>query len=185
MVSSTYVYLLVFILGYLTYVAYTFKTRIHCTFRRVDRSKIEKWAKMMQGGKWPDIEFEGGWYHVHPGRTVIMWKIIFGFFPMPYREADYREGDANALDPANFNVGFEDKERKLLDTADAVRGWSEGSRKAMETKGKKGFMASLMPLLIIIVVAIFGWMIWTLNQKVDAVGNGLNMLQQMLQQMKK
>ncbi len=181
MVPTTYVYFLVFIILYLTYTAYNFRKRIWCTFRRADRTKIYKWATMMQGGTWPDVEFEGGWYHVTPARTVIEWKMILGFFPMPVRGLDFRHGSANALNPDTFDSSMSDKERAQLNTSDAIRGWIEGGRKAMEPKGKKGFLGNYMPLLIIIGIAGFGYMLWTLSQRIDMLGNALNTIQQMIQ----
>ncbi len=173
--NSVLSYVFLFILFYLTYVAYDWRNKIWCSYRRRDRTKIERWTKSNKKGQWGDVEFEGGLYHVEPGRTTLIWKMVLGFFPMPARSLDFRHDSARALDPDTFENSFTAEARKELDTTDEVRAMSEGHQKALGSKKKGGFLADYMPIIMLIGFVALGFMIF---QLIKAVNFNSQVLQQ-------
>lgn len=167
------------ILAYLTFIAFTYQNRIWCTFRRYDKSKKGKWANARnKDGTWGDVEFEGGIYHVEPARTVLGWRLLLGFFPMPVRESDYVQGSARALDPATFNNTFSAEERKQLDRTDDLKGLMVANRESTKAAGgKKGLLEQWMPLIMIGGLLIIGFFVFQQQKKLDMIGLGQNVIE--------
>ncbi len=174
--TSLLSYAFLFIVFYLTYTAYDWKKKIWCSFRRADRTKIEKWAKVSE----KRIEFDGGWYHVEPSRATLMWKMVLGFFPMPARSLDFRHDSPRALSPDDFSNDFTPEARKQMDTADEVRGMSEGHMKALGSKKKGGLLSDYMPIILVVGLLVLGFMMYQQQKRMDMLGQAINVLQQMI-----
>jgi hypothetical protein len=174
--SQMLMYLPWLILIYLTYIAYGLKAKILCTYRRTDRTKIEKWATPNQSR----IEFEGGWYQVEPARTVIQWKALLGFFPVPVRALDFRHGSSRALDPSTFNSDFTAEERKQLDRTDNLLGLQTASQQATKGNRKSGMLEQYLPYIMLAGFVILGYFVFQVSAKADKIGFGQNVIQQQL-----
>ena len=177
---TTYlVMILLFVLGYSAYSAYGLRNKIWCSFRRRDRTKIEKFAKQNQGR----IDFDKGWYYVDPRRTTLMmWtKGIHMLIPTWIRTSDYRHDSSQPLNPDTFVNEWETPEaRKALNKEEDIRAYAAGNVQAVG-KGKQGFFDRWFPLLTVVAIVIVGYMIYTLMQKTDMLGQAINVLQEMLQ----
>lgn len=183
--NDLFLYLLMFVLIYLTYTAYTLKNKIWCSFRRRDRSKVEKWAIISKKGKWNDIEFDGGLYHVEPKRTVLVWRMMLGFFPMPVRCLDFRHDSSRALDPDTFENTFTPEERLKLDASDDIRQLGEANDRALPTtRIKQGMFEKLMPIITIGGFIVFGYLLWMMKQDQNQIGNQSNVIMQQLGEIK-
>lgn len=173
--ANVIVYFLLFILAYQVYSVYSVRSKIWCSFRRADRTKIERWAKKDQ----QRIEFDGGWYHVEPDRTTLMIKWMP--LPMWIRCLDFRHGSSRALHPDTFDSSMDDVERKRLDISDDIRAYDEGSRKAYEQKGKVGLLQQWLPIILLIGMLFIGYMVYQQQKRVDMLGLGQNVIESQLQ----
>jgi len=169
----------ILILAFSAISAYRLKNQIWCTFRRRDRTKIEKFAKQGQNR----IEFDGGWYHVRPERTtLIMWtKGIHAIVPTWVRSLDYRHDSALPLDPNTFSNTWETPEaRKNLNKQEDISAFFQGNRTALVGKTKQGMLERLVPILTIAGFLIVGYMLWRQQGQIDQVGFGINTIQKMI-----
>ncbi len=180
--QSMLLVILIFVIFYASYSAYSLKTRIFCSFRKADKTLIEKWAKVNQRR----IEFEGGWYYVNPKRTytMLLTKGIHQIIPIWIRRSDYRWDSSQPLDPETFTNDWETPEaRANLDKEEDIVAYSKGNRTSFQAKQKKGMLESYMPIITIGGFVLIGYVIYTLTKKVDMLGTAINVAQQMLQQM--
>lgn len=164
---------------YAGYSAHMLKDRIYCTFRRKDKTRIEKWAKANQSR----IDFDNGWYYLNPRRTTLtlVTKGIHAIIPIWARCLDFRHDSSQALDPDTFTNAWESPEaRKALNKEEDIRAYQQGNLQAIQGKQKKGMLEQFMPLLVVVGFLIVGYMVWTLTKKTDQLGLGLNVLQQMM-----
>lgn len=174
--SQMFTYLPWLVLIYLAYILYGLKTKILCSYRRTDRTKIEKWATPNQSR----IEFEGGWYQVEPARTVIQWKVYAFMFPVPVRALDFRHGSSRALDPSTFNSDFTAEERKQLDRTDNLLGLQTASQQATKGNRKQGMLEQYLPYIMLAGFAIMAYFIFQVSGKADRIGLGQNVIEQQL-----
>ncbi len=182
--QSVLLVILLCVIFYASYSAYSLKTRIFCSFRKADKTLIEKWAKVNQRR----IIFEGGVYYVNPKRTytMLLTKGIHQILPIWIRRSDYRWDSSQPLDPETFENKWETPEARLnLNKQEDIEALAKGNRISLQTKQKKGMLESYMPLITIGGFALIGYVIYTLIEKIDMLGMSVNVLQQMMQQFMK
>lgn len=176
--TTALVILLLFVIVYASYSARSLRTKIWCSFRRLDRTKIEKFAKQNQRR----VEFDNGWYYVNPRRTTLMlWnKGIHALIPTWIRTSDYRHDSSQPLNPDTFENTWETPEaRKALNKEEDIRAYSAGNVQAVG-KQKRTLLDNWLPIIFVIAVIIIGYMLYTLTQKTDMLGQAINVLQQMM-----
>jgi hypothetical protein len=168
----------IILIVYANYSSKSLSHKIHCTFRRADRTRLKKWATESQAR----IEFDGGWYQVEPARTTLeLWSAGIHFlFPTWIRTLDYRYDSARALHPDTFENTYTPEARKQLDMTDDVRAMSEGHRQALSGKAKVGRLTELMPIIMILGFAAVGFVVYTMLGKIDGLGQAVNVLQSMM-----
>jgi hypothetical protein len=168
----------VFIIAYYVYQVYTTRNRVWCVFRRRDRGRIEKWAKVDQ----TRIEFDGGWYDVDPGRITfgIKWMPL----PLAVKVLDFRHDSSLALDPSSFNNEYTPTQRKQLGISDDLRDFAEGQQQSFGGKpAKKSMLEQWFPIIVILLIIVLGYMTYSINKKVDLVGFGNNAIQEQLNEL--
>lgn len=170
---------LIGLIGYASYSAYKLKDQIWCSFRRRDRTKIEKFASQRQA----KIDFDNGWYWVRPERTtLILWtKGIHQIIPIWVRSLDYRWDSSLPLDPQDFTNKWDSPEaRKALDKTLDIQALQAGNTQALSgAKVKKSLLEAYMPIIVIIGFIGLGYLMW--NQQ-EILGRGQNAIQGMLGQ---
>ncbi len=173
-------FMLLLVCVYASMSARGLKDKIWCTFRRRDRTKLEKWAKQNQG----DVVFAGGKYHIDPSRTTLMlWtKGIHFFLPIWIRSLDFRHDSPNALNPDTFDNSFTPEDRVDLDTRDEIKAFNQGNTQNT-AKQKKGLLENLFPILVIVGFIIVGYMLYIQGKRMDMIGIGQNVIEQGLQQL--
>jgi len=167
------------ILGYAVYSTHKLKNQVRCVFRRRDGTVIEKWAKAKSGR----VDFDGGWYYLTPRRMSQEFydKGIHQLLPTWIRRADFRFDSPNALDPRDFNNGWETPEaRKNLNKTEDVEALAKGNQSAMVGGKKQGMLSGWMPIIMIGAFCIIGYFIYMLMGKIDQLGLAVNVLQKML-----
>ncbi len=172
--SAMLFYLLLFYIIYASYSARKLKDQIWCTYRKRDKTKIEKFVK----AKEKRTIFDGGWYDIIPQSiTLMLWdKGIHWLLPIWVRTLDYRHNSPKPLDPNTFENDYTPEERAQLDMSDDVADFAKGTAQSLQAKGKKGMLEAYMPMIMLIAVIGIGYMLWTLNQRIDMLGQAINML---------
>ncbi len=174
--------ILMFIVGYAAYSANKLKSQIWCSFRRADKTKIEKWAKAVDIYR-REIKFDGGWYNIKIRRvTLMLWtKGIHSLIPIWVRSLDFRYDSNMPIDPDTGDAGYDDPlERRALDKSDDLAALMETQSKSLGSAKKKSALESYMPIIVILGFLISGYMIYNLQGKVDMLGQAINVLQSMM-----
>lgn len=170
--------MLLILIAFQSYSSLHYLNMIWCTFRRVDRTRVAKWAKVGQAR----IEFDGGWYQVEPGRITIgiKWMPL----PMVVKCLDFRWDSSRALDPDTFDNSYTPEARKQLDKTDDIRALEQGNQQALTARGgKQGFLQQYQPLMIMIGFLFVGWLLWQSKIQQDKLGFAMNVIQQALGQL--
>ncbi len=176
--STMFSVMLLILIAFQSYSSLHYLNMIWCTFRRVDRIRVAKWAKAGQAR----IEFDGGWYQVEAGRITIgiKWMPL----PMVVKCLDFRHDNSRALDPDTFDNTYTPEARKQLDITDGVRGFEQGNREALTGKvGKQGFLQQYQTLIVVIGFLIVGWLLWQQRATSDKLGYAMNVIQAQLGQL--
>ena len=171
------VVILIFVVVLSSYSARDKKGKILCSFTRRDRTKILKWVKISQAR----VEFDGGWYHVEPSRTVQrLWESGIHFIiPIWVRCSDYRFDSSRPLNPDTFDNQFTPEERKQLDKSDDIRALQQGNQQSLNAKsGKQGILQQYLPIIVLVGFILCGWMLWQQQKKIDLVGYSINVVQE-------
>ncbi len=173
--STMFIFMLLILVTFQVYSTYHYSSMVWCTFRRVNKTRISKWAKLTQAR----VEFEGGWYDVEPSRitTGIKWLPL----PMVVNCLDFRHNSPRALDPDTFDNSYTPEARKQLDKADDIRALEQGNQQSLTTKPiKQGMLQQYMPLITLIGFIIVGFLVYRQQGQIDKVGFGMNVVQEQL-----
>jgi hypothetical protein len=158
--------------------AYDKKDKIYCTFRRRDKTLVEKWAKSSRGL----IDFEGGWYRVIPKRCMLMFwnKGIHGFIPIWVRRLDYRYDSNMPIDPETFNAAYDNPaDQKALDRTEDLTSLLRTQERVIG-KQKQSGLSGWLPIIVILGFIVVGYMVYMQQQKTDMLGQAINVLQEMM-----
>jgi len=165
---------------YASYCSHRAKTRIHCTFTRRDKTIKHKWAKAVNGER---IEFGGGWYYVVMSciTTEALESGFNAIFPTMIRRLEFSYKSKYPINPETGEPLAETPEmRKNLNKREDIEALEVGSVKALG-KGKVGLMGGgLLPIILVVAVVASLYFIWQLMGQVDALGQAINVLQQMM-----
>jgi hypothetical protein len=177
------VVMLIIIVFYASYSAHKLKDQIWCTFRRKDKTRIEKWGKV----KFGRIEFDGGWYYLNTKRTTIKMVTsgIHQIIPIWVRCLDFKYDSNQPLDPDTFNADYDNpNDRKALDKSEDLSALMTSQAHSLAGKQKQGLFDKLFPIIVIAGFCILGYFVYSNMQKTDAVGYGMNVVQTQLEQLK-
>jgi hypothetical protein len=169
---------LLLIIVYQSYTTYAYKDKIFCTFRRRDKTKIEKWVKSAQGR----IAFDNGWYDVDPARTVLQLK----WMPLPIwiRTLDFRHDSSLALHPDTFDNTLTPEGRKQMNITDDLRALEQGNQSSLAPgKLQQGMLSKWLPIIVIVGFVIIGYFVFSQQKKLDMLGAGQNFIEQSLSQL--
>jgi hypothetical protein len=171
------------VIFYASYSAHKLKDQIWCTFRRRDKTRIEKWGKVKYGR----IEFDGGWYYLNTKRTTIKMVTsgIHQIMPIWVRCLDFRFDSNQPLDPDNFNADYDNpNDRKALDKSEDLTALMVSQANSLGGNKKQGLLEKIFPIIVIAGFCILGYFVYSTMQKTDAVGYGMNVIQTQLEQIK-
>ena len=168
--------MLLLLIFFQTYSVLDANKKIWCVFRRVDKTKIAKWAKSTQAR----IEFDGGWYQIEGRRITTMIK----WLPLPtvVKSLDFTYGSTLALDPDTFDTSMSPEARKQLDKTDDIRALEGGNNQALKGAStvKLGAFQQYMPIVMLVGFLVVGWMLYQTWQKIDLLGFSVNVVQEQL-----
>ncbi len=157
--------LLVFL--YAWYSANKLQNQIHCSYRRVDKTIIEKFTK--RHSKY--VIFDGAKYEIIPDRiSLIRWKRgIHQFLPIWVQHLDYTWDNAYPQDPSKYqNTIVSPEVRNLINQEARMAAFSKGVRDQGVGKKASGLMQYL-PLIALggVIIALF--IIYTMSQKINLI----------------
>ena len=177
--STLLIMLLLFIVIYSSYSAHSLKDKIRCTFRRRDRTRLERFAKAKQ----KRIDFDNGWYYINPKYTTLsLWSQgVHAIIPTWIRVLDFRHDSPEALNPDTFTNSWESPEaRKALNKEEDIRAYSAGNVASLAKSKPQGMLDRFFPIIVIGAVCAIGYMLYSLSGKVDMLGQAVNTLQKMM-----
>ena len=149
------------IVGMFWYSQNKLKGKIHCTFRRQNKTKIEKFVPQ----KSRYVIFDGGQYNVNTKRiTLLLYnRGIHQFFPTYVPSLDFSWYSPNPLDPERFKSTWDTPEtREASRQEDSFRAFAKG---IMSQIGKKSrFPEWLFPAITIGAIMIIGYLVYQQSQ---------------------
>lgn len=161
--------------GMLVMQLYRINTKVLCRYTGRDKSVKKKWAKAKNGER---IEFANGWYYIR-SRCIKFESSFFNLLQMRVIEFSYLSHEP--LDPATGEpTTLTPEERKNLDMREDVENLGEGSKKSFGVKKQGLFGGSLIPIVLTVGIVACFYFIWQLTGKVDMIGAGQNVMEQML-----
>lgn len=173
--SSAFTFMLLLLIIFQTYNVYDANKKIWCIFRRVDKTKVSKWAKATQAV----IDFDGGWYQVESRRVTTMIK----WLPLPtiVKSLDFTHDSTRALDPDTFANAMSPEERKQLDKRDDIKALEQGNQATLGKQGGKvGMLQQYMPLITVVGFLILGYLLYQVMGQQNKIGFAINTLQSQL-----
>lgn len=156
-VTTLIIIFIVVAIGLFVYSLYQIQGKIWCTFRRPDKTKVEKWAPM----KSKYVHFDKGRYNINTKRiTLLRWKRgIFQFFPIFVPSLDFSWDSPNPLDPETFQNTWDTPEaREASGQEDAFKAFAKGITSQV---GKKSLLPEwLFPAITIGAILIIGFLVY-------------------------
>lgn len=179
-------YILLFLIAWGSLSAWMAKDKVHCTLRRRDSTIIDKDVKPIAG----TVILEGYKYEVVPNCVAIKFvtKGIHLIFPTWMRQLDYRWDSTKPLNPKDFSNTLTPEERTILNLKDELLDLEGSTKQALGVKGKETALTRWMPIILIVVLVIVGYLAWNqsqLSSRIDMVGIQGNSIQEMLVEMMK
>lgn len=165
--------LLVFV-GLVAYSTVRLRNKIHCSFRRVNMTKIERFVPMRSRY----VVFDGGKYKIDTERVTLMWynRGFHQFFPQWVPSLDFSWYSDVPHDPREFANTWDTPEaRNAASSEDDWKGFNKGMKEQVGKKG--GFFEQYKMLIIIIAVAAVAFLFYSQVQAMDA---RMEMLEQMI-----
>ena len=143
------------------------KNKILCTFRRANRTKIEKLINVKSkyvffdpGNKNPE-----GRYNVNPRRITLFWfnRGIHQFFPQWVPSLDFSWDSPNPLDPEKFKNTWDTPEaRAASQQEDSFIAFAKGVKTQLGTK--KGMLPDwFFPMIIIGLLLVIGYWVYQMS----------------------
>jgi hypothetical protein len=152
---------------------YRINTKILCRFMRRDKSVKKKWVKPRNGER---VEFDGGWYYVITKR-ILFETMMF----MPAKVLEFSYKSIYPRDPETGEANAETPEaRRNLNKREDIEALEVGSQRALG-KVKVGVMSGgWLPIILVVGVVACLYFVWQMRGQIDAVGQALNVLQEMM-----
>lgn len=171
--------IIMIVLGFGVYSTHNLRGKVRCILIRPDLTLAEKFIKEEQRR----ISFGKGWFYINPKRIIESdWsKGIFWLFPTKVQTIIFRWDSTQALDPRDFNNDYEKPEsRAALDKEEDIRAYSQGNINIAGVTRKQNMLERWMPLVTVGGFLLLGYLVYSINAKVDSVGLAINVLQKMM-----
>lgn len=166
------------LLGMVWYSTAKLKNKIHCTFRRVNKTKIERFVPM--GNK--TVRFDktkecpAGLYNINTECITMLWydRGINKLFPILIPSLDFSYYSSDPLNPKDFATWDTPEARQARRGEEAWAGFARGVAKQIGTKSR--FPEWLFPAITVGAVLIVGYLVYQLSGQVamlsQQVGQG-------------
>lgn len=145
------------IIGMFWYSQSKLKNKLLCTFRRANKTKVEKLVPLRSRY----VVFDRGRYNVNPKRITLFWfnRGIHQFFPTWLPALDFRWDSPNALDPETFENTWDTPEsREMAENEDDYKAFNKGIQSQLSKKGR--FPDWLLPMIAIGISLVVGYLVY-------------------------
>ena len=160
-VSTLIIIFAVGIIGMFWYSQSKLKNKLLCTFRRANKTKVEKLIPL----KSRYVIFDGGRYNVNPKRISLFWynRGMHQFFPTWLPTLDYNYQSQNPLDPGTFKDTWDTPEaREASGQEDAFKAFAKGISTQVGKKSR--FPEWLFPMITIGAILVVGYLVYQQGQ---------------------
>ncbi len=158
----------------------TLRNKILCTFRRANKTQIEKFVSQ----KAKVVIFDGGKYRVMTNMVSLFWytRGIHQFFPTWVPKLDFTYKNALPIDPDTGTTTWATPEvEKMLGSEEDYIDFAKGAQ--IQSGVKQGTFQRYLPYLTIAAVAIIAIILYKLSDNFATMGNQLTAMQQQIQQL--
>ena len=165
--------LLIFV-GLVAYSTIKLRNKVHCSFRRVNLTKVEKFVPMHSRY----VIFDGAKYKINTDRVTLLWynRGINQFFPQWVPSLDFSWYSDVPHDPRKFTNTWDTPEaRNAASSEEDWKGFNKGMREQIGKKG--GFFEQYKTIIIILAVVAVAYLFYSQGQAADA---RMDMLEQMI-----
>ncbi len=157
----------VFVFLYAWYSSSKKAKQILCIYRRVDKTRIEKWVSRHSDF----VLFDGAKYQIEPDRIGLQMytRDIHLFLPIWVQALDYSWYSKHPHDPNNWDNNSESPGvNEALNMEQATKDIAKGL--ATQSGGKKeNMLQKYLPYILLIGFAIIGVMYYTQKLQIDAI----------------
>ncbi len=147
------------------------RNKILCTFRRVNKQKIEKWVRMESRY----VIFDNGKYDILSNRIVYQWytRGMFGaFFPTMVATLDYSHTCRWPLDPDTLKYTSVTPEvRKVFTKEEDMKAFGHGIQN--QAGKKKGGIEGMLPWIAILLIGLLAFFWYQDHQMIKMIENTL------------
>lgn len=167
------VILLLFGVGMVWYSTAKLRDKIYCSFRRIDKTKIEKFVP--KNARY--VIFDGGKYKIDTKRITLLWwnRGFNHFFPQRVPSLDFSWYSEVPHDPDQFEDTWDTPESR--NAASSEEDWKGFNKGMSQQVGKKtGMLTQYMPMIALILVLVVGAVLYMQMQGMTA---RMDMLEQM------
>lgn len=160
--GTFFVVAIVLLVGYVFFEQIQKKNQVYCSFRRPNRTKIEKWVKLHS----KYVIFEGGKYRVNPKKITLLWwnRGILGMFGVGFwvPSLDYRWDTDQPLDPDTFETTWDTPEvRNMLGSEEDYKDFAKGAPPAGAKK--EGVFQRFLPWIMLAILLVLALWIYQMQ----------------------
>lgn len=150
-------------MGMAYYSQASLRNKIFCTFRRPNKTKIEKFVSLRS----KFVIFDGGKYIVNPKRVTLMWynRGINAFFPTWVPSLDYRWDTDQPLDPETFEATWETPEaRQSMGQEENIKALDRAV--AAQTGKKQSRFQEYLPWITLGALIVVVYLVYQMSQNI-------------------
>ena len=152
------------------------RDKILCTFRRINKTKINKFVKMNSRY----VIFDNGKYDIISSRITFLWYnggFIHMIFPQWVATLDFSHTSRFPHDPNNMNKNWETPEvRNAINKSELVTSYFKTS--TPNSTKKQGKLTEYLPWIAIMAVVLVGFYLYNnmqiLNNQLAYLQNAIN-----------
>ncbi len=155
---------LIMFIGMIFYSSSKLQNKIYCSFRRIDKTKIEKFVP--KNARY--VIFDGGRYKIDTKRiTLLWWNRGFNFFfPQRVPSLDFSWYSEVPHNPDDFKDTWDTPEAR--NAASSEEDWKGFNKGMSQQIGKKaGILTQYLPFILIAVGVIVAFLIYSQTQRLD------------------
>ncbi len=163
------VILVLVVFAWAWYSASKLQNQIHCSYRRVDKTVIEKFTHRRS----KHVRFDGQEYNIVPDRILLIrWKRgIHQFLPIWVQHLDFTWDYPYPLNPNDYKSPIISPEvRNAINQEERMKAYARSQQQALGSK-KGGMLQQYLPYIIIIGFVILGFWLYTQGQHISMLEN--------------
>ncbi|KKM44498.1 hypothetical protein LCGC14_1561510 [marine sediment metagenome] len=150
--------------GLIFYSSAKLQNKIYCSFRRIDKTKIEKFVP--KDARY--VIFDKGRYKIDTKRITLLWwnRGFSYFFPQKVSSLDFSWYSEVPHDPDNFEDTWDTPEaRNAASSEEDWKGFNKGM--AQQIGKKAGAIVQYLPYIMVMAFVILAFLYYSQTQRID------------------